>query len=114
MKWQDSSTVQLASSFINNYMGKKAKRRSAKKCAIVEIPCPENDHQLKCIQLVHEGCGLQRHAAVAWSHKTNMQRMVYGIFFFVKILFRNDWLVYRKYLNNSSLKKNLSSLLQFN
>lgn len=111
IKWQDNSTVQLASTYVNHAEGRKVRRWSTKDKKYVEIECPlmiqEYNQFMGGVDLCDMLLSLYR-------IKLRSKRWYMPIFYYlVKVAVTNGWLLYRRHYALLFPDKNFMSLLDF-
>lgn len=113
IRWQDNSTVQLASSFVTHELGENVKRWSSKDKCYLDISCPKMVHEYNKFMGGVDLCDM---LLSLYRIKLKSNKWYMPIFhYLIKVAVTNGWLLYRRHhamINSGNLKKSIS-LLEF-
>lgn len=114
VRWQDNSTVQLASTFVSHELGEPVKRWSGKDNRHIDITCPRIVHEYNKFMGGVDLCDM---LLSLYRIKLKSNKWYMAIFYYlVKVAVTNGWLLYRRHhsiINRSSKKSKSMTLLEF-
>lgn len=110
IRWQDNSSVQLASTFVSYQEGETIKRWCAKEKCYKNICCPEMVHQYNKFMGGVDLCDM---LMSLYRIKLRSKKWYTPIFYYlIKLAVTNGWLMYRRHMDllEPNAKKRLSLL----
>ena len=114
IRWQDNSTVQLASTFVNHELGRTIRRWSAKDKCYLDISCPEMVHQYNKFMGGVDLCDM---LLSLYRIKLKSNKWYMPIFhYLIKLAVTNGWLMHRRHCEMLKLQnkpQKMLTLLEF-